>query len=81
MSTETATTAPAYADTRWPWRITTTYADGSVRSEDYSEEFQPLGFAQHLSRKPNVVRVEVTTVFTDGKQVSPAGPDDPEAEK
>jgi hypothetical protein len=65
---ETTTT---YADTRWPWRITITYADGSVRNDDYADDFQPLGFAQHLSSKPNVVRVEVTTVYVNGEQVSP----------
>jgi hypothetical protein len=59
------------ADTRWPWRITATYADGSVRKDDYASDFEPLGFAQHLSQKPNVTRVEVTTVFVAGEQVSP----------
>jgi hypothetical protein len=58
--------------TRWPWHVTVTYADGTVREDDYAADFDPVGFAQHLSRKPSVTRVEVTTVFVSGEQVSPA---------
>ena len=64
--TETATTYIG-----WPWHIKTTYTDGSVREDDYADDFEPLGFAQHLSRKPNVVKVEVATVFINGEPTSP----------
>jgi len=69
-------TAPAYTDTRWPWRLTVTYKDGAIRTDDYSSDFGPegsggpLGYARHLSQQPNVERVGVTTAFADGQQVA-----------
>jgi hypothetical protein len=76
-------TTTIYDGTRWPWRLTVTYADGTVREDDYASDFDPAGFARHLSQKPDVTKVEVTTVFARGKQVSPASstPDETTGEK
>jgi hypothetical protein len=62
---------PAATDTRWPWHSKTTYKDGSVRENDYAADFDPAGFARHLSSKPNVAQVELTTMFVGGIQVTP----------
>lgn len=58
----------------WPWRITVIKDDGTSPEHDYSEEFagQPITeLARHLSAKPGVVRVELSTVFVAGEQISP----------
>lgn len=55
----------------WPWHVTATYADGSVQENDYAGDFDPIGFARHLSSRPNVVRVDVATSFVAGEQVTP----------
>lgn len=65
-----------YADTRWPWRITVTKDDGTSRSEDYAAESiggRPVTeFARWKSEQAGVTRVELTTAFVAGEQVSPA---------
>lgn len=62
----------AYAAARWPWRMTTTMTSGEVREDDYDADFDPLGFARHVSSKPGVERVEVATAFVNGEQVAVA---------
>ena len=60
-----------YADTRWPWRVTITKADGTSTSENYSDDFDPIGFAQHVSENNDVTRVDLATSFVAGEQVTP----------
>lgn len=59
------------ADTRWPWRITVTYEHGGTAANDYADHFEPAGFAQKLSKNPDIKRVDLTTAFADGEQVAP----------
>jgi hypothetical protein len=81
MTTSTGPAAASYADTRWPFRLTVTYTDGRVRTDDYAADFGPegsggpLGYARHLSGRPGVERVEVTTVFVAGQQAAGEGAD------
>ena len=60
----------------WPWRITVTKTDGTSRTDDYAAADlpgqDPIGMARYLSTKPGVARVDVSTVFVAGEQVSPA---------
>lgn len=60
-----------YTDTRWPWHIKVTRTDGTVTENDYSADFDPIGYAEHTSRRPEVERVEVTVAFAAGEAVSP----------
>jgi hypothetical protein len=60
------------AGRNWPVRVTVTYADGTSRTADYAEDFEPFGFARHVSEASNVVRVDVATSFIGGWQVAPA---------
>lgn len=62
----------AYAAARWPWRMTTTFTNGDVREDDYAADFDPVGFAKHVSAKPDVDHVELSTRFVGGEQVTPA---------
>lgn len=55
----------------WAWHMKITYTNGNVRENDYSTEFGPADFALFLSKRPNVARVEITTAFVNGEQVSP----------
>ena len=57
----------------WPWRITVTKTDGTVSTSDYtdSDDFHVIGFARHMSAQPNVTRVNVSTAFAAGEQISP----------
>jgi len=59
----------------WPWRITVTKEDGTTRTDDYAAADlagqDPIGMARHLSGKPGVVRVDVSTAFAAGEQISP----------
>lgn len=55
----------------WEWHIKITYTNGNVRENDYSAEFSPADFALFLSERSNVARVEITTAFVNGEQVSP----------
>jgi hypothetical protein len=72
-----------YADTRWPWRITVTKDDGTSRSEDYAAESiggRPVTeFARWKSEQAGVTRVELTTAFVAGEQVSPPATAKPSA--
>jgi hypothetical protein len=61
----------AMAAMSWPWHIKITYADGRVREDDYSEEFDPLGHARQVSGRPDVARVEVSVAFVGGEAVAP----------
>jgi hypothetical protein len=65
---------PTYADLIWPWNITITYADGKVVNKgEYADGVDPMDYARYMSERSNVVRVQVTTVFINGEQVSPVG--------
>ena len=55
----------------WPWLMKVTRTDGSVREDDYGAITDPAGLARFLSTKPDVVRVELSTAFVAGEQVSP----------
>ena len=60
-------------ETRWPWHMTVTHTDGAVREDDYADGVggRPIGeYAQYLSSLPDVARVELTTVFVAGEQVT-----------
>lgn len=70
MSTETTATTDRAA-TRWPWRMKTTYKDGTTREDDWADEVDAVGLAKFKSEQAAVERVELTTVFTAGQQVSP----------
>ena len=64
-----------YKDTRWPWRITVTRDDGTSRTNDYEDGYggRPIPeFAAYMSNQPGVARVDVSTAFIAGEQVSPA---------
>lgn len=65
-----------YTDTRWPWHIKVTRTDGTVTEDDYSDEFEPLGYARQASTQPGVVRVDVSVSFADGEAVALPEPDD-----
>ena len=60
----------------WPWHMRVTHTDGTVREEDYhaqdyAADFDTIGFARHLSSRPNVARVDLATSFVAGEQVTP----------
>jgi hypothetical protein len=55
----------------WPWRVRITSSDGRVKEDNYSSDFDPVGFARYISHQAGVERVEVTTAFADGNQVTP----------
>jgi hypothetical protein len=54
----------------WPWHMKVTYADGSIREDDYANAADPVGLARFKSSKVNVERVELTTVFVAGEQIA-----------
>lgn len=55
----------------WPWHVKVTYTDGTARENDFTDDFDPVKYAEHVSSRPNVVRVDVSVSFVDGQAVSP----------
>lgn len=53
----------------WPYHLKVTRKDGTVHEDDFSEDYDAVGYARFASTKPNVERVELSVAFVAGEAV------------